>query len=134
MTTILGHTFQDWEPESPVSGPPVPKWIAPKLPLKGLWPWVKAAVPPPPPSKAKWTITSTPTGATITINLLAAGVSPLTDVVLDPGTYTALAHKAGYVDQTKTVTLVAGQTMTTDFEMSGIVTNGTLHATSIPIG
>ena len=42
MTVILGHTLQEWQPIGITTGPPFPKWLAPKLPFKGDWPWVKA--------------------------------------------------------------------------------------------
>jgi hypothetical protein len=134
MGNILGHPLQDWEPLPPTEGPPFPKWMAPNLPLKGDWPWYKAAAPSP--AKALLTITSTPAGAAVSLNGAASGTTPITSLPLDPGTYIILAQKTGYADQTKTVTLVAGQDATEDFQMVAQAAAGTftLNVVNLPAG
>jgi len=39
MTTVLGHSLDEWKPRPPMEGPPLPEW------LNIHWPWYKPPVP-----------------------------------------------------------------------------------------
>lgn len=59
------------------------------------------------------------------------GITPY-EAQLAPGNYKVTVSKEGYVTQEKTVTVVAGETVTEDFVLA--VEQGTLRVTSTPTG
>ena len=59
-------------------------------------------------TKATIYFTSSPSGASVSINDVDSGPTPFS-INLDPGIYTIITSLNGYTPQTQTVTLVAGQ-------------------------
>jgi len=83
------------------------------------------------------TVTSTPAGASITLDGTATGqVTPYTFNNLNQGEYTVALNLAGYEPATQTANVVAGSTVTADFtlvEISG-PTSGSIAVSSTPAG
>jgi len=83
------------------------------------------------------TVTSTPAGASITLDGTATGqVTPYTFNNLNQGEYTVALNLAGYEPASRTVNVVAGSTVTADFtlvEISG-PTSGSIAVSSTPAG
>ena len=63
-TKILGHSLEEWGPEPPNVGPPLPIWLGPYLPLDGYWPWYHKGVVPVGPANFTIKVANLPEGAT----------------------------------------------------------------------
>lgn len=99
-TEILGHTLEEWSPMSPTKGPPLPEF------LNQYWPWYKAGTPIE--DVGILVISVFPSTAVIVVNgaILASG----TYQGVTPGTYSWSASNSGYVTQSGTFVIVAGET------------------------
>jgi hypothetical protein len=77
---------------------------------------------------------STPSGATIFIDNVAKGTTPVTVQNFRVGTYTITLKKAGYQDITEMVNVVAGQTTTFSPVLKPLAASGTISVNSVPTG
>jgi len=81
------------------------------------------------------TVTSTPAGASITLDGTATGqVTPYTFNNLNQGEYTVALNLAGYEPASRTVNVVAGSSVTADFTLILIPTTGSIVVNSTPSG
>lgn len=83
-------------------------------------------------SKGSMTISSTPSGATVSVNGRVAGVTPLDMVDLDPGDHEVRFSMNGYADKTSVVTVRPGEQSSISASMD--VASGTLVILAKPYG
>ncbi len=80
-------------------------------------------------------ITSSPTGATVTIDGTEDGTTPVTVLGLSPGSHSVTLSLTGYQTASQTVTVSAGTTVSSHFTLVPVSpTTGSLYITSSPTG
>ena len=129
---ILGHTLEEWMPQEPNQGPPLPEF------LKIFWPWYKPEVPP----GAEFSVSNlviSPTevnpGQPVTISCL------VTNIGSEAGSYTV--HLGGDFMADQTVSLAPGESKTVSFDVTPAVAktysisvdglSGSFVATAMPV-
>ncbi|MGA2917879.1 beta strand repeat-containing protein [Methanoregula sp.] len=87
------------------------------------------------PTKGSISVTSTPAGASISIDGTDTGkVTPFTVDTLAPGDHVVAVSLTGYTPDSQTVTVTAGSTADADFQLVAIPTTGSISVTSTPSG
>ena len=87
------------------------------------------------PTTGSLTVTSTPAGAAISIDGADSGkLTPFTFNNLVPGDHAIGASLAGYNPASTTVTIVAGESASADFQLTPIPQTGSISVTSTPAG
>jgi len=79
---------------------------------------ISATLVPVTPTTGSISITSSPSGATVLLDNVNKGVTPVTLNKVAPGKHTVVLKKTGYKDNQNSVTVVAGQTATVNATLS----------------
>ena len=88
-----------------------------------------------PPPMGNISVTSTPSGAAISLDGTDTGkVTPSTLGDIAPGTHVVNVSLNGYSPSSQTATVTAGSTVTADFQLVAIPTTGSISVTSTPAG
>jgi len=97
---------------------------------------LKPTVAPPPPKKGYLSVSSTPSGASIDVNGMAIGKTPVTGYELTTGSKIVTLRLSGYTPEERSVTITDGESATVDVTLTPISTEeeGFLFVTSVPSG
>ncbi len=79
-------------------------------------------------------VTSSPPGASATVDGSASQLTPATFSAVIAGDHTVQVAKSGFQTTSKTVTVLPGQTTAVDFSLAPIPVTGSLQMTSFPSG
>jgi len=82
----------------------------------------------PAPTTGTLRLLSTPSGASVTLDGIPFGTTPVEQSGVSPGTHTVRLTKAGYQTETRQVTITAGMTTTLNVTLTPISTNQPPHA------
>ena len=89
----------------------------------------------PVPTTGSLMVTSTPAGAAVSIDGVDSGkMTPFTFNNLVPGDHVINVSLAGYTPASTTVTIVAGESASADFQLTQIPQTGSISVTSTPAG
>ena len=77
---------------------------------------------------------STPTGATILVDGVNKGTTPITFTGISAGSHTIVLKKTGYTDYSTSVTVTAGQTASVSATLTNQPVTGSISVSSSPTG